>query len=76
MPSFSSLNGIAFDSPEVRRFWRTYPRIRTLPERPIVVGGRDALLTRIENVAGTASIDVLFARDSFEMISIHGASNG
>jgi RNA polymerase sigma-70 factor (ECF subfamily) len=74
-PSFASLHGLTLDLPKVRRFWRIYPRIRSVPERAIEVGGRDALLLRIEDVTGAAGVDVIFARDTFEMLDVHGAND-
>lgn len=70
----ASLAALAFWQPEVRRFWKDHPRLRTLPEREVEVGGRAALLIRFESVVGTAGVDVIHARDTYELLEIHGAT--
>lgn len=70
----ASLAALAFWQPEVRRFWREHPRVRTLPERELDVGGCAALLIRFETLAGTAGVDVIHARDTYELLDIHGAT--
>jgi hypothetical protein len=59
----------------VRRRRKQHPRVRTLPEQHIVVDGQPALLTRMENAAGTDSIDVLFGQHTLEIIGVDGGSN-
>jgi hypothetical protein len=51
-----------------RRFWQDHPRIRMLPEREIVAAGRPALLTRFESLTDAASLEVVSAQDSFEIL--------
>lgn len=75
-PLQSPLGGIALGLPAGQRFWRAHPRMRTLVEREVEAGGRAALVTRFESVTGGAALDVIFARDTFEVIGIHGDPRG
>jgi hypothetical protein len=67
-----SLAGLALWSPAGRRFWRAHPRLRTLPEREVEAAGRAALVTSFESVADAARLDVVSARDTYEILSVHG----
>lgn len=69
----SSFGGLVAALPEVQRFWREQGRIRTLPGREVDVAGGAALVTTFESVAGAARLDVVSARDTLEVIGIHGA---
>jgi RNA polymerase sigma factor (sigma-70 family) len=71
-----SLAGLALWSPAGRRFWRAHPRLRTLPEREVEVAGRAALVTSFESVANGARLDVVSARDTYEILSVHGVPDG
>jgi RNA polymerase sigma factor (sigma-70 family) len=68
-----TLAGLALWSPAGRRFWRAHPRLRTLPEREVEAAGRAALVTSFESIADTARLDVVSARDTYEILSVHGA---
>jgi RNA polymerase sigma factor (sigma-70 family) len=68
-----SLAGLALWSPAGRRFWRAHPRQRTLPEREVEAAGRAALVTSFESVTDAARLDVVSARDTYEILSVHGA---
>lgn len=57
-------------SSEGQRFWREHPRIFTLPSREIDADGRPALLTRYRSVDGRAQLDILTARDSYDILDI------
>ncbi len=72
--SWVTLSGLARHLPDARRFWREHPRLRTLPERAVEVDGRSALVTTFESVAETAKLDVISARDTFEVLGVHPAS--
>jgi hypothetical protein len=63
----SSLTGLAAALPEVRRWRRDHPRVRALPEREL----DDGVLVRYESVRGGDGVDVVFARDSLRVLSIH-----
>jgi hypothetical protein len=67
----SSLTGLALYTPEGRRFWRAHPRIRLAPLRSVEAGGREAFVVGYESVTGSARIDTLYARDTFELLATH-----
>ena len=54
-----SLGGLILALPEARAFWRKHHRIRALPECEIEIGGRTALVSRIESVTDAARLDVV-----------------
>lgn len=68
-----SLQGLALWRPEGRRFWREHPKIQALPDREVEVGGRAVLVTTFESVTERESLDVLFARDTYEVINTFGS---
>ena len=70
----SALSGLALGRPDAQRFWRDNPRIRLLPERAVEAAGRDALVTGFQSVTGAATLTVIAARDTYEVIAVHGAS--
>jgi RNA polymerase sigma-70 factor (ECF subfamily) len=67
------LLGLVLALPEGRRFARTYPRHRLLPERETEAAGRAALVTSLESLDGAARLDVVSARDTYELLTVHGA---
>jgi hypothetical protein len=67
----ADIAGIALSTAEARRFWRAQPRIHMLPYREIEAGGREVIVVRYEAVGSGAQLDTLFARDSYELLSIH-----
>ncbi|HEY1389098.1 MAG TPA: sigma-70 family RNA polymerase sigma factor [Ktedonobacterales bacterium] len=67
----ANIAGIALSTIEARRFWRAQPRIHLLPYREVETGGRDAIVVQYEAMGGGAQLDTLFARDSYELLSIH-----
>ena len=69
--SNKSLAGLVIGSPEAQRFWREYPRMRTLPVLEIEVQGSPALLTRLQSVTSNAELSVITRRDTLEPIEIH-----
>jgi RNA polymerase sigma factor (sigma-70 family) len=62
---------LALARPEGREFWRRHPRLRSLPEQVVEAGGRQAIVTRLESVTETASLTVLFTRDTLETLAVH-----
>jgi RNA polymerase sigma-70 factor (ECF subfamily) len=68
-----TLAGLALWSPKGRRFWRAHPRLRTLPEREVEAAERAALVASFESIADAARLDVVSARDTYEILSVHGA---
>jgi RNA polymerase sigma factor (sigma-70 family) len=68
--SLTSLEGLVLCLPESRRFLQSNPRIRRLPRQQLEVDGRAALITRFECVTGSATLDVISAYDSYEVMHI------
>jgi len=69
--SNKSLSGLVIASTEAQRFWREYPRMKTLPAQEIEVQGSMAFLTRLQSVTGNAELTVISKRDTFELIEVH-----
>ena len=69
--SNKSLSGLVIGAPEAQRFWREYPRMRTLPAREIEVHGSRALLTRLQSVTSNAELTVISGRETFEILEVH-----
>jgi RNA polymerase sigma-70 factor (ECF subfamily) len=67
-----TLRCLVLDLPAGRRFWRDEGRIRMLPERAIEYGGRAAVLGGLESLGGTARLEVVSARDTFEVLALRG----
>lgn len=70
--SWTTLAGLALCLPESQHFWREHRRIRTLPPRSVEVAGRAALVTRFESIAGRVALDVIHARETYEVLAVHG----
>jgi RNA polymerase sigma factor (sigma-70 family) len=64
----TSVNGLALARPDVRRFRRDHPRTSALV-RQLDVEGVPAVLVRHRDVLGSATIDVLFARDTLRELA-------
>jgi len=74
--NYSALSGIAISTPQAQNFWRANPRIRRLPSYSVEHNGRAALVLGWESVQHSSrQLAVIFAQDTFEMISIVGAEN-
>ena len=69
--SNKAFSGLALSLPEVQRFWRQHPRIRTLPPQQIEVDGAPAFIRRLQSVPDAAEITVIARLDSFDPIAIH-----
>lgn len=69
--SNKSLTGLVIGSVEAQRFWREYPRLRTLPALEIEVQGSPALLTRLQSLTSSAELTVISRRDTFELLHVH-----
>ena len=48
--------------------------LRKLPEREVTAGGHAAIVTSFESVTEQARLDVVSARDTYRVLSIHGIS--
>ncbi len=65
------LSHLTLDLPETGQFWRKHPRIRSFPRREIEFAGRPALLSGFESVTDQASIEVISARATLEVLYVH-----
>ena len=66
--------GFALTLPETRRFWRAQRRMHALPERSITYAGQPAVLTRFEGLAQSAVLEIVTARQTYELFAVHGPS--
>jgi len=73
--SNKSLSGLVLGSLEAQRFWREFPRLRTLPALEIEVHGSPAVLTRLQSLTSSAELSVISRRDSFEQMEVHSNIN-
>lgn len=71
-----TIGGLTKLTPPARRFWRDHTRIRTLPERAMERDGRTISLVRLESIEGSASLDVLYARDTCALLDVRASSHG
>jgi RNA polymerase sigma-70 factor (ECF subfamily) len=69
--SNKSSTGLAIGSPEAQRFWRDYPRMRTVASQEIEVNGSMASVTRLQSVTDSAELTLISRRDTFELIEVH-----
>lgn len=69
---WTTLSGLALWLPAGRRFWRRYPRIRLRPLREVEVAGRDAVVISFESMTDAAQLDVIYARDTYTLLGVHG----
>jgi RNA polymerase sigma-70 factor (ECF subfamily) len=63
---------LGIDTEAVQRFWRRHPRIRALPAQAIELAGRPAVLTSFESLEVQARLDVIAARDTYEVLRVAG----
>jgi len=70
----SPLRYMVLGMPEVQRFWRTYPRLRLLPEREGQIDGRPVLLLGAESINEGATIEIVCAGDTYEVLSVYRSS--
>jgi RNA polymerase sigma-70 factor (ECF subfamily) len=69
--SWDMLEGSVLALPQGQRFWREHPRIRALPQREVAAAGRAALVASFESMSTAARFEVIVARDTYAVISIH-----
>jgi hypothetical protein len=63
---------LTLHTPNAVRFWQRHPRIRALPTHESTVDGRAALVTGFESVQDSARIEIVSARDSYEVLRVFG----
>lgn len=71
-----TISGLPKTIPHVRRFWNAHARVRTLPGRSIERDGQHVTVVRLESIAGSAWIDVLFAMETCAPIEVHESHGG
>jgi hypothetical protein len=65
---------IALFSPEARRFWSAHPRLRVGEPRHVASAQGPLVVTRLEDAAGRAALEVVCARRTMEVVSAVPAS--
>ncbi len=68
----SSVRALAASLPEVQGFRREHSRTRMLPEREVETRGQAAVVTGFESVTGASRLDVLYLRDTLQVVGIYG----
>lgn len=63
--------GLMISLPEVQKFWREHPRLRTLQAEQIEVDGAPAFVRRLRSVQDNAELTVISRLDSFDPLEIH-----
>lgn len=63
-------------TPEGREFYRVHQRVRFVPDRVIEADGVPAIVTGYESATGSARIEGVFVRDTFERIGVHVTPGG
>jgi RNA polymerase sigma-70 factor (ECF subfamily) len=66
---FGNIEGLMLCSPQAQQFWRTHPRLRTLPIQRLELHGRAAILTRFVSVTGNAAMEIISAADNYQILS-------
>ena len=69
----TDIGRLTMDRLEAQRFWRTHPRVRTLPPRELEVGGVPALAMTVESVTDGARLDMVWARETLQVLAVYGA---
>lgn len=64
---------LTLQTPSALRFWRRHPRMRALPTQEIEYGGRAAIVTGFESAEGAARLEVVSARETYEVLRVFGA---
>jgi RNA polymerase sigma factor (sigma-70 family) len=65
-----SRTGLVSVLPEVRELRQRETRVRLLPSRRLEAGGRPAVLTSIDSVAGSARIDVVTDVETYRVLTV------
>ncbi len=66
-------SGLAFHSPTGQQFWQEHSRMRSLPERSILFAGQPAIVARYEAVTSIASLEIVFAADTFQQLGTYSS---
>src|SRR5262249_54854379 len=63
---------LTLDTAVAQRFWRRHPRMRALPTQELDFAGRPALVTGFESLGESARLQLIQARDTYEILSVDG----
>ena len=66
----SDLHHLIVDHPEAQRFWQAHKRVRMHPPYPITFCHRPALLTKVEQLDGTAAVEFISAADTLDVLAV------
>ena len=69
------LSHLSLDLPETHQFWRAHPQMHLLPRREIEFAGRPALLISFQSRSDHARLDVISARDTFEVLRVEESAS-
>lgn len=70
--SSAPLSHLLLDTPLIQEFWRHHPRMQVLPVHSVEIDRRDALVSGFASVDTSATIEVVSAADTYEILAIHG----
>ena len=70
--SSAPLGHLLLDTPLIQQFWRRHPRMQVLPVRTIERDGQAALLCGFASVDAAATIEVISAADTYEILHVDG----
>ncbi|GAC1403454.1 MAG: hypothetical protein NVSMB52_17450 [Chloroflexota bacterium] len=70
---YETWHSLSWSVPQVQEFWKRHPRMRFVPERSIKFDGRASVLTGFESVTSAARLEVVFLRDTYEVLHVAGA---
>lgn len=66
----TTLDALVVALPAGKLFHKEHPRMRILPIREVEMMGLPALVSRFESVTGSASLEVVSARDTLEVLAV------
>ena len=69
------LSNLVLYLPQAWQFWRDHPRIWLLEERLVEHEGRAALVTSFRSMTEPLQLDVVLARDTYEVLSLQPSSD-
>lgn len=70
----ASLWHLVLDTPVAQQFWRRHPRMRALPVREVEVDGRAVLLSGFASADDGSKMEVLSARETYEILHVDDAA--
>lgn len=69
--AYTSTTGIILQTPAVQHFWRDHPCMVVQPDQMIEMEGRATILTQLQSVRERATLDVISAADTYEVLHVH-----